>query len=79
MILIEVHDNGPGVPDELADRIFDTGYTSKKHGNGLGLLSVQAFVSSCQAKISVGRSRLGGALFQIQIPGGASVVPLSSP
>lgn len=66
--ILEVHDDGPGVPRELADRIFDTGYTSKKHGNGLGLLSVQAFASSCQGKISVGRSSLGGALFRIQIP-----------
>lgn len=70
MILVEIHDNGPGVAEDLQERIFDTGYTTKTTGNGLGLLSVQAFASSCQARLSVHRSHLGGALFRIQIPVG---------
>ena len=67
-IAIEVHDNGPGIPPDQAETIFDAGYTTKSAGSGLGLLSVQAFAASCRARISVARSHLGGAVFQLALP-----------
>lgn len=65
---LEVHDNGPGVPPGIATTIFDPGFTTKKDGTGLGLLSVQAFAASCKATLTVEKSPLGGALFRIRIP-----------
>lgn len=35
--LVEIYDNGIGIPDGLEERIFDKKYTSKKGGTGLGL------------------------------------------
>jgi signal transduction histidine kinase len=67
-IAVEVHDNGPGIPSEKSDVIFEAGYTTKPAGSGLGLLSVQAFAASCRASVSVARSPLGGAVFQLAIP-----------
>lgn len=67
-IAVEVHDNGPGIPPDKADAIFEAGYTTKASGSGLGLLSVQAFAASCRARVSVARSPLGGAVFQLAIP-----------
>ena len=67
-IAVEVHDNGPGIPPDKAEAIFDAGFTTKSAGSGLGLLSVQAFAASCRGRISAARSRLGGAVFQLAIP-----------
>lgn len=67
-ILIEIHDSGPGISEDRRESIFDPGVTSKPDGTGLGLLSVQAFVSSLGGRVSVGSSPLGGALFQLMIP-----------
>lgn len=68
-LVLEVHDDGPGIPPDKAAAIFDAGYTTKSNGSGLGLLSVQAFAASCRGRITVARSPLGGAVFQLAIPG----------
>ena len=75
-IAVEVHDNGPGVPADKMESIFTAGYTTKPAGSGLGLLSVQAFAASCHARISVARSPLGGAVFQVVIPPEQKAAPL---
>jgi len=66
--ILEIHDNGPGVPDELVGEIFEPCFTTKHNGAGIGLLSVKAFAVACGAGVSVERSPLGGALFRISIP-----------
>lgn len=37
MLLVEIWDNGPGIPPELKDRIFEPFFTTKAPGSGLGL------------------------------------------
>jgi two-component system sensor histidine kinase HydH len=71
-VILAVHDNGPGVPEELAKDIFEPCFTTKPEGTGIGLLAVRAFAASCGAALSVGRSPLGGAVFQLRIPVPAS-------
>jgi signal transduction histidine kinase len=66
--LLAIHDSGPGVPDDLVTDIFEPCFSTKSNGTGLGLLAVNAFAVSCGADVSVGRSPLGGALFQLRIP-----------
>jgi signal transduction histidine kinase len=66
--LLAVHDNGPGVPDFLVKDIFEPCFSTKPGGTGIGLLAVNAFSSSCGGVLTVSRSPLGGALFQIRIP-----------
>jgi signal transduction histidine kinase len=42
---IAVHDDGSGIPDDVRRRIFEPFFTTKgKHGTGLGLSMVYAFV-----------------------------------
>lgn len=67
---LEVHDDGPGVPNELRDRIFDPFFSTKEEGDGegLGLVSVRACVEAHGGTVEVANSHLGGACFRIHLP-----------
>ncbi len=66
---IEVHDNGPGIPQEDVQRIFEPFYTTKQNGTGLGLLTVKACAELHKGQLLADRSpTLGGALFAITFP-----------
>jgi signal transduction histidine kinase len=66
--VVEVHDDGPGVPAERRDGLFDALATTKPSGNGLGLFSVKACARSFGGYVEVGDSPLGGALFRVRLP-----------
>ncbi|MCF8026111.1 MAG: HAMP domain-containing histidine kinase, partial [Desulfobacteraceae bacterium] len=64
--VIEVHDNGPGVPESRRRAVLEPFYTTKEDGSGLGLLSVQACAHAHQGEVVVGDSEdLGGACFAV--------------
>lgn len=67
-VVIEVHDNGPGVPAEKRMQIFEALYTTKPNGMGLGLMSVKAAVKAHSGRIEVLDSPLGGACFRVTLP-----------
>jgi len=66
--VIEVHDNGPGVPVERRADLFTSLATTKSDGNGLGLFSVKACAAGLGGGVEVCDSPLGGALFRIRLP-----------
>ena len=66
--VIEVHDNGPGIPEDLRQRIFQPFYTTKPMGTGLGLLSVKACAEEHLGRVEVLPSPLGGACFRLTLP-----------
>lgn len=68
---IEVHDNGPGIPQSERKRIFDAFFTTKKSGSGLGLLTVKACAELHKGSLQVGDSPLGGACFSVWLPIGS--------
>lgn len=76
---LEVHDDGPGIPPELAARIMEGGFTTKPHGTGLGLLSARHFARTCGGSFSLLRSPLGGALVRITIPRSDGLRPSAPP
>jgi two-component system nitrogen regulation sensor histidine kinase NtrY len=68
-VAIVVEDDGPGVPAEARERVFDPYVTTKSEGTGLGLAIVKKIVVEHNGAISVGRSeRLGGAAFLVELP-----------
>lgn len=71
VVVLRVADAGPGVPDELRDRIFDPFYTTKDPGRGTGLgLSICArLVESMGGKIHLEEAPEGGAEFVVRLPG----------
>ena len=66
--LIEVSDNGCGITREHRRRIFDAYYTTKRHGTGLGLASVQRTAAAYHGRITF-NSRIGrGSKFVLALP-----------
>lgn len=65
--LISVSDNGPGIPDDMIDHIFEPFVTSKKKGNGWGLAISKRIITSHKGSIQV-KSYPGGTVFEILLP-----------
>lgn len=66
--ILEVHDDGPGVPADRREAIFEAFYSSKAHGTGLGLLTVKVTVEEHGGAVDVDISDLGGASFRVRLP-----------
>lgn len=66
--VLEVHDNGPGVPREHHVDLFDRLATTKANGAGLGLFSVRACAQGLGGEVVLGVSPLGGAMFRVSLP-----------
>ncbi|HEU4944354.1 MAG TPA: ATP-binding protein [Solirubrobacterales bacterium] len=73
--VVEVADDGPGVPAELRDQVFDRfargdgpADTAVGGGSGLGLAIVKAVATSHGGSVEVSESDPGGALFRVKLP-----------
>lgn len=69
MLLIEVWDNGPGIPKGIEDRIFEPFFTTKPTGSalGLGLDTAQRIVRRHRGFIHV-QSKPGSTCFEVRLP-----------
>jgi signal transduction histidine kinase len=67
-IVIEVADNGPGVPPEITDRIFNPFFTTKPQGSGLGLAIVRKIVDAHDGRIDVTSNPEHGTCFRVTLP-----------
>ena len=72
--VIEIADNGPGIPENIRDRIFEPYFSTKENGTGLGLAMVNQVVSDHGGYVRVAHSDGGGAKFRIELPLVARVV-----
>jgi signal transduction histidine kinase len=68
-VVVEIGDNGPGIPPEVEPRIFDPFFTTKGvgEGTGLGLDTVQRIVRKHRGSIQV-HSKPGDTRFQVWLP-----------
>ena len=69
-ITLVIADNGPGVPQEIRDRIFEPFYTTKKTGvgTGVGLSMCQSVVEAHGGKLAISDTPGGGATFTAVLP-----------
>jgi len=65
---IRVRDNGPGISEDVIDRVFDPFFTTRAQGTGLGLAVVARTVSNYGGEITVKNRPEGGAEFLINLP-----------
>lgn len=66
-IQVSVEDNGPGLPDSIAQRLFTPFSTTRAAGMGLGLSICQTIVEAHGGRIWTDRSDLGGAAFHFTL------------
>ena len=66
-VRIAVSDNGPGVAGNLAEDVFLPFFTTKREGTGVGLSFARQVVLLHEGAITLDRSEMGGACFEIVI------------
>ena len=67
-VRIELKDDGPGMPQDVAERVFDPFYTTKPQGSGLGLAIVRKIVDAHDGQIDLRTTPTGGTLIRITLP-----------
>jgi signal transduction histidine kinase len=67
-VIVDVVDDGPGVPAQLRDRIFDPFFTTKPKGSGLGLPIVRKIVDAHDGRIDLSGAPGAGARFRVTLP-----------
>jgi two-component system sensor kinase len=65
---LEIQDNGPGIPPEIREKIFELFFTTKKEGTGLGLPICRKILQEENATICVQSSPGEGTKFTIEFP-----------
>ena len=60
-----IADDGPGIPPDEREQIFETGYSTNTDGTGFGLAIVREIVEAHGWAVTVGESEAGGARFDI--------------
>jgi len=68
MVVVDVADDGPGVPENLSDRIFNPFFTTKPQGSGLGLAIVRKIVDAHDGRIDLSSSPATGTRFRVTLP-----------
>lgn len=68
LIRIEIHDNGPGIPEDILQKIFDPFFSTKSQGTGLGLATARAIVAEHDGTIEAASAPGQGTTFRITFP-----------
>jgi signal transduction histidine kinase len=69
-VIVEIEDEGPGIPPDIQSKIYDPFFTTKAPGKGTGLglnISYNIIVEKHRGDINL-ESRPGRTLFQIHLP-----------
>jgi two-component system, LuxR family, sensor kinase FixL len=69
---ISVTDSGRGIPPEKLPRLFDSFFTTKEDGMGLGLAIARSIIDAHRGRIAAENNSDGGATFRFELPIGAS-------
>ena len=65
---ISVEDNGHGIAPEKIERLFDSFYTTKESGMGLGLSLVRSIAEAHAGRVTAENNSHGGATFRLILP-----------
>lgn len=70
LILVQVIDSGPGIPDHLKEQVFEPFFTDRKDGTGtgLGLYLCRKMINSYQGSLAVTDNPEGGSCFELRLP-----------
>jgi signal transduction histidine kinase len=65
---VSIRDSGPGIPDDQLGGVFDTFYTTKKEGTGIGLSISRTIIETYGGNIWAENCAEGGAVFRFTLP-----------
>lgn len=63
-----LEDDGPGIPEEIRDRVFEPFFTTKSSGTGMGLSLIYSIIEAHHGSIEILEGAEGGAHFRIYLP-----------
>jgi signal transduction histidine kinase len=67
-VQVAVRDSGPGIVPENLERVFDSFYTTKPNGMGLGLSICRSIIEAQGGRLSANANVPRGAIFQFTLP-----------
>lgn len=67
-VMVQVSDNGPGIPPEHLPKVFEPFFTTKPNGTGLGLAVVRGIVREHRGRVSVSCPEGKGTTFELRFP-----------
>jgi signal transduction histidine kinase len=65
---MEIVDDGPGMSNEVRERIFEPFFSTKTGGVGIGLAMVKSCIDAHNGTISIESKPGGGTKFRIELP-----------
>ena len=72
MVVVTVADDGPGVPADVQDKLFEPYFTTKSSGTGLGLAICRRLIEAHGGTIRLVSTQPGDTIFAIELPLSAS-------
>ena len=72
-VLVAVQDSGPGLEAAMVERVFESFYTTKPTGLGMGLSICRSIIEAHGGRLWASRNQLRGATFQFTLPGDANI------
>jgi PAS domain S-box-containing protein len=73
-LLVAVEDSGPGLEPAMLERVFESFYTTKATGLGLGLSICRSIIEAHGGRLWASANQPRGATFQFTLPGEASIL-----
>ena len=67
-VIFSVHDDGPGVANEIKDRLFESFFSTKSEGTGIGLNICRSVIESHNGRLWFTNKTSGGCVFCFTIP-----------
>jgi signal transduction histidine kinase len=67
-VVVEFADEGPGMPQDVAERVFNPFFTTKPQGSGLGLAIVRKIVDAHDGSIDLETAPGRGTLIRVTLP-----------
>jgi PAS domain S-box-containing protein len=72
-VLVAVQDSGPGLEAAMLERVFESFYTTKQTGLGLGLSICRSIIEAHGGRLWASANQRRGATFQFTLPGDANI------
>jgi len=72
-VLVAVQDSGPGLEVAMLERVFESFYTTKPTGLGLGLSICRSIIEAHGGRLWASTNQRRGAMFQFTLPGDANI------